>query len=172
MTKGEIFVYGKNAGGGRNVGVEVDGIRVLVESSGEETDKAAEKLARSIAERHEANTVAEGERESFRRKELELCARIDREVARTREARSALACVINGRRRFFGPVLCVAGPNGWGGEVWLQDPEKRDRGMGLSFSSLVELRRIHPELWIVRPEGDGILLDVCPIRETETEVAS
>lgn len=78
-------------------------------------------------------------------------------------ARSALVSAINGRRRFFGPVLCVPGRDGWAGEVWLHDPEKRERGSGLAFESLARLRELHPELWIVRTQGDGVLLDVCPI---------
>lgn len=164
----EVFIYGTNAVGGRNVGVELDGLRILVESKGEDTNEDAVRLARSIAERHEANVVAAGEREQHRRKVLELCAMIDRANERAALARSALVSAIEGRRRFFGPVLCVPGRDGWAGEVWLHDPEKRERGSGLVFESLARLRELHPELWIVRTEGDGVLLDVCPITSEAT----
>lgn len=163
----DVFVYGRNGNGGHNVGLEVDGTRVLIESRGEEHDKEVERLARSIAERHEANAVAEGEREAHRHRERELSQMVKRANERARMARSALESVLNGRRRFFGPVLCVAGRDGWSGEVWLLDPQKRESGSGLAFDSLAHLREMHPELWIVRPEGDGILLDVCPIPKTE-----
>lgn len=64
------------------------------------------------------------------------------------------------RGPFFGPVLLVpASPGIWDGPVWLQDPVKRDRGYGLHFDSLGAVRAAYPALWIVRPEGEGILLD-------------
>ena len=163
----EIFIYGRNGNGGHNVGVKVDGTMVLIESRGEEHDKDVERLARSIAEKHEANAVAEGERRAHHQRVRNLSEMLDRANGRARMARSALESVLNGRRRFFGPVLCVAGPDGWSGEVWLLDPQKRESGSGLAFCSLAHLREMHPELWIVRPEGDGILLDVCPIPKTQ-----
>ena len=163
----EVFVYGRNCNGGHNVGVEVDGTRVLIESRGEEHDKEVDRLARSIAEKHEANVVSESERLAHHQRVRNLSEMLDRANERARMARSALESALNGRRRFFGPVLCVAGPDGWSGEVWLLDPQKRESGSGLAFDSLADLREMHPELWIVRPEGDGILLDVCPIPKTE-----
>jgi len=162
----EVFIYGRNGNGGHNVCVEVDGTRVLVESRGEEHDKEVERLARSIAEKHEANVVAEGERRANNQRVRDLSEMLNRANERARMARSALQSALNGRRRFFGPVLCVAGPEGWAGEVWLLDPEKRESGSGLVFDSLAHLREMHPELWIVRPHADGILLDVCPIPKT------
>jgi len=162
----EIFVYGRNGNGGHNVGVEVDGIRVLIESRGEDHDRDVERLARTIAERHEANAVADHERRAHREAVLHLSEMIDRANERARAAKSALECAIPGRRRFFGPVLCVPGRDGWSGEVWLLDPEKRDRGAGIQFDSLAHLREVHPELWIVRTEGEGVLLDVCALSGT------
>lgn len=166
----EIFVYGRNVGGGRNIGVDLDGVRVLVESHSPETDAAADRVARQIAERHDANVVAAGERAEHRRVVASLTGRIDIQRARARSAESALASAIEGRRRFFGPVLLVAGRDGWGGEVWLMDPEKRERGSALTFGSLAALRAAHPELWVVCPDGDGILMDVCAIPRVESDV--
>jgi hypothetical protein len=163
----EVFIYGRNGNGGHNVGVAVDGTRVLIESRGEEHDKEVERLARSIAEKHEANVVSDGERRAHKVTVSRLSESLERANERARMARSALESALNGRRRFFGPVLCVAGPDGWSGEVWLLDPQKRESGFGLVFDSLAHLREMHPELWIVRPEVDGILLDVCPIPRTD-----
>lgn len=45
------------------------------------------------------------------------------------------------------------------GEVWLLDPVKKHRGRGLVFANLAEVRRLHPELWVVDVCDDGLLLD-------------
>lgn len=61
------------------------------------------------------------------------------------EARAAnrrLARVLHGDR-ISGPAHVSVADDG---SVWLQDPEKRDRGFGFRFDSLADLWRAHPEL--------------------------
>jgi hypothetical protein len=47
----------------------------------------------------------------------------------------------------------------WHGEVWLLDPVKQERGRGLRFANVAEVRALHPELWVVSVQGDDVLLD-------------
>ena len=56
-------------------------------------------------------------------------------------------------------LLKPATPGAWSGEVWLLDPTKQEQGFGLRFESLAEVRRSHPELWVVGIVDDGVLLD-------------
>lgn len=164
----EIFIYGVNSAGGRNIGIDIDGTRILVESRGEKHDHHVENVSRAIVEKLDALRISESERAAHRAKVEELSDMIQRANFRAKSARDALVAAIEGRRRFFGPVFVVPCIDGdWSGEVWLLDPEKRDRGYGLRFSSLRILREEHPELWIVRPDGDGILLDVCPMPDPD-----
>ena len=75
-------------------------------------------------------------------------------------ARNALQAAVEGKRRFFGPVLMSPEKKDeWSGAIWLQDPVKRSAGFGLRFESLAAVRAAHPELWPVSSSDDGILMD-------------
>lgn len=161
----DVHVYGRNGSGGRNVGIETDGMKLLVYSTNEGTDAAALALAHRIVDREDARVAAEAQIATARAEAMHLRELLDRAESSLRDARHALQVAIDGRRRFFGPVLCEpASVAGWEGPIWLLDPQKRDRGTGLRFASLAELRMRHPELWIVRVEGTSILLDAAPLR--------
>lgn len=157
-------VYGTNGSGGHNVGVEVDGHQVLIQSSGPEDDAACVRLAESI---ENAGTLAEQLEETKRRHAEELAAaKAANEALRARlaQAEASLRAAIEGERRFFGPALCVpANAGDWSGPVWLLDPEKRENGFGLRFESVRELRAAHPELWIVDVTDGGVLVDAVPL---------
>jgi hypothetical protein len=148
-----LTVFGSNGSGGHSVGVRVGGLAVLVSSSGPEQDEPARELAAAIlaaAEERRAHTA-----EMERAEDIIRTLRAERAAAR-----EALRCAVEGRRAFFGPVLCVPVVAGdWTGPVWLLDPEKRHDGHGLRFESLLELRALHPELWIVDVTERGVLLD-------------
>ena len=76
----------------------------------------------------------------------------------------ALEAAVEGKRRFFGPVLMAPEKkDDWSGPIWLQDPVKRNAGFGLRFESLAAVRAAHPELWPVSSSADGILLDAAKL---------
>lgn len=153
------FVYGQNGGGGRNVGLDVRGVRVLLQSDGAAEDERVLRLARDI----QAGVAA---LDAERARAAEATRRTERLARELDTARAALGAATTGRRRFFGPVLCrPATPGDWSGPVWLLDPEKGERGSGLRFASLAELRAVHPELWIVGCVDGGVLLDACALRQ-------
>ena len=148
-----VSVYGQNTAGGRNIGVTLpNGTSVLIYSGGEAEDKSARELADRIVDGERALDAMRAERDqarSQRNTALAEAARLDR----------ALRSAIAGRRRFFGPVLCRPAGTDWSGPVWLLDPTKQERGLGLRFESLEELRQQHPELWPVGVLDGGVLLD-------------
>lgn len=164
----DVVVYGRNSGGGHHVGTVVDGLRVLVSSDSEGTDERAVRLAEAIRDAgHEREVAA---------RDLRACNEHRRRLSAERDgARHALQAAIAGRRRFNGPVLLVPAMAGdWSGAVWLQDPEKRDRGFGLRFESLAEVREAHPELWVVGMNEHGVLLDAAVLptaRDSEEDDA-
>ena len=152
-TDARVSVYGRNAAGGRNIGVALpSGTSVLIYSGGEAEDKSARELADRIVDGERALEVLRAERDqarSQRNAALAEASRLDR----------SLRSAISGRRRFFGPVLCRPAGTDWSGPVWLLDPKKQERGLGLRFESLADLRQQHPELWPVGTLEGGVLLD-------------
>lgn len=159
---GGMTVYGRNrnGAGGRNVAVTVDGLTVLVQSDDEASDEKAVAVARAILDRGELLA----ELEQCRSKIADLKKRLAEQRAAVDVSRASLLAAAEGRRRFFGPVLCVPAQGGdWSGAVWLLDPEKGEHGRGLRFASLAELRERHPELWIVGVTDRGVLLDAATL---------
>lgn len=143
----------KRANGERAVSFRRGGFEVMVTPGDESQNEAALSLAQVLSREmaHAADAEARSER---------LSAVAARLRARVEQLEAAAEAAITGRRRFFGPVLVVPEKAGdWAGPVLLLDPEKRYRGTALRFGSMRELHREHPELWIVGPVADGVLLD-------------
>lgn len=157
----EVFVYGRNmnGSGGRSVGVSLDdGTRLLVESHDQATDERALQHAHVIA----AGFAKIAELESLLG---EVRAQRDKARGRAADLERRLEHALTGRRRCRGPLACRPATEGdWSGAVWLLDPEKLERGFGLRFASLAELRVEHPELWVCGVTADGdVLLDASPL---------
>lgn len=149
----EIVRYAQKADGSRNVGVQIGAVSVLFQPSGPGHDADAERLAEQVA--GVADHLAQLGLE-VARKSADLA-----DMRRRVEASEArLSASLDGKRRFFGPVLVKPHADGdWNGRVWALDPEKQERGMGLAFASLAELRLEHPELWPIGVKDGGILMD-------------
>ena len=167
MTDPRITVFGAvNADGGRNVGVHgADGARrALIQSAGPEDDARCLAVATMVADADAAVDAHLAVVRSLERENADLRRKLEN-VSRQRDvARELHASAISGHRRFSGPVLCKpALPGKWGGDVWLLDPIAQERGFGLRFDSLADVRRAHPELWIVDVRDGGILLDAFPL---------
>lgn len=155
-----VTVYGPRPQGGRNLGVSLSGVTVLLSPADESHQEDAEHIALRLLGEH-------AERESLlsqlREAEVAAAALMEKlqhanEARRAAESRAESA--ITGRRRFFGPVLLVPASSGdWAGEVWLLDPDKRERGVALRFASVAEVRAAHPELWVAGAAHGGVLLD-------------
>jgi hypothetical protein len=167
MASGESAVglveYGQRGDGAHNVGVDLEhlGVRVLVQPSGADENKAARLVAERICDGEEHVSRLQAEADALRLDNRALWGRVAALRTELRTAQTINEAAIAGRRRFFGAVLMTpVTPGDWTGEVWLLDPAKRERGYGLRFNSLAEVRALHPELWVVRVEPDGaILLD-------------
>jgi hypothetical protein len=156
----EIIEYGQRTGdGARNVGVDLDGVRLLVQPSSAKDNGAARALAERIISDEDARLVLAVQLEAERNDAARLREQIRRLEAKLSEQRAINEAAIAGRRRFFGPVLMKPVAADWAGEVWLLDPERKERGSGLRFASVAEVRALHPELWIVAITDDGVLLD-------------
>lgn len=153
-----IHVYGQGANGGHAVGLDIDGLRVLITPSGPEDDAAAVSLAKAIESTSElAERLRAAEAENVRLRTL-----VEKE-------QSALRHALMGKRRFFGRVLLTPElPGDWGGVVWLYDPDKREQGMGIRFNSLRDVRETCPELWVVGTVDGGVLLDAAPLGGAES----
>lgn len=157
-------VFGTNGCGGHNVSLRVGGLYVLITSEGPEQDDRALHLAEAI----EA-TGRDVEAHAMRLQELRVeIEHRDAVIAALRvklaRADDALSAALDGRRRFLGPVLCVPARDGdWAGAIWLLDPDKREGGFGVHFDSLSEVRRTHPELWVIGATERGVLLDAVSI---------
>lgn len=149
----DITQYGPRASGGRACAVTLpSGLRVLVDPSEESQNQAALDVARRTVEGEASLAAALADITRLR----EQVQRLENKV---RDLRTINEAAITGRRRFFGPVLLKAGPDGWTGAVWLLDPDKKERGLGLQFASLAEVHTMHPELWVIGTTADGVLLD-------------
>lgn len=161
-----LTVYGRNRNGdgGRNVSIVVEGMTVLIQSDDASSDEKAIEVARAL--KHRGDLLAEAQKlRAEHAEEVAALKRWNEELrVKAAAATASLHAVAEGRRRFFGPVLCVPTTAGdWSGSVWLLDPEKGERGSGLRFASLSELRELHPELWIVSVTDRGILLDAAKL---------
>jgi hypothetical protein len=150
----DVIQFGPRASGARSCAVTLEGgLRVLVEPSEEGQNADAIALARRIVSGEAALSAAKEEA-------LAATARTERLAARVRELEAANTAGLTGRRRFFGPVLMKPVASGdWVGPILLLDPEKKERGQALIFSTLAEVRAVHPELWVIGTTVDGVLLD-------------
>lgn len=153
-----IHRYADLGDGRRNIGVDVsERVRVLVSPQSVAAQPEAERIAALVLDHHAALAQVQAE--------LVVC-RTALELAKARgvSAQVALAAALAGKRRFFGRVLMKPAEAGaWDGEVWLLDPDKQERGLGLRFASAAEVRLAYPELWVVGMTADGVLLDASPI---------
>lgn len=157
MNREDIHVYGAGANGGHAVGLDVGNLRVLVTPSGPEDDVAAVKLAQAVASAHELTERLRATAEDNAR----LRALVEKEQAAVRH-------MLTGNRRLFGAALLLPELAGdWTGPVWLYDPDKREKGIGLRFPSLLAVRETYPELWVVGVVDGGVLLDAAPLTPRE-----
>lgn len=140
----DVTVFGARADGTRTAQV-CGRFTVQVTPANEADNQAAADAAEFISDR-------------FRLVD-ELREQLVRERAEAASLRSRLEGALTGKRRLFGRVLLAPGKDGWTGEVWLMDPDKRGAGMALRFASLSECRLAFPELWVVGHTGDGVLMD-------------
>jgi len=149
----EITRYAQKADGSRNVGVQIGAVSVLFQPSGPEHDADAERLAEQVA----------GAADHLAQLGLDVAnksASIADLRRRVEASEARLSASLDGKRRFFGPVLVKPNTDGdWGGTVWALDPEKQEGGRGIMFASLAELRLEHPELWPIGVMDGGILMD-------------
>lgn len=142
---GNVTVFGPSHSGTRMAQVDLPRFRLQVTPHAEEDNEAAKEAADIFAD-------------NLRLIDL-LREQLMVERAESSSLRSRLEGALYGKRRLFGRALLAPGKDGWAGEVWLMDPEKRGAGMSLRFASLDECRLAHPELWIVGQTADGVLLD-------------
>ena len=164
MDGNAITVFGTNARQGHSVGLRVRGVAVLLTSEGPEHDASCVALAEEIARAGDAADVRAAQETRHAAEVADLRAKIGTLAAHVESARRTIDAATRGERRFNGPVLCRPhSRDQWDGPVWLLDPEKLDGGFGLYFGSLAEVRAAHPELWIVRVQDGGILLDARPL---------
>lgn len=158
----EVIQFGEGVMDGRRMcEVKVgDGVRVRVEPTHKSNNEAALRWAELIASSALARITVEAQTTAVQNENSDLRAKVQKLEALVADLRAVNEAAITGRRRFFTPVLLKpATPGAWNGEVWLLDPTKQERGFGLRFESLAEVRRSHPELWVVGIVDDGILLD-------------
>lgn len=105
-----------------------------------------ERLKRAVADAEDRAAKAE---EAKRRAQFDARGR-----------REELERALSGRSGFNGPVRCEVAEDG---KVWLLDPVKRGRGLGLHYDSLDALWRHHPELrptaWGSDDDGAYVILD-------------
>jgi hypothetical protein len=163
----KIHHYADQGGGRHNIGVDVsENVTVLVSPRSVAAQPEAERIAAIFVDHQ-----AEMERA---RLELEECrTSLERAKARAVQAEAALDAAMTGRQRLFGRVLMKpATPGAWDGAVWLLDPEKQEKGMGIRFDSAAEVRQSYPELWVVGMTADGVLLDAAPLRMEPAPVES
>lgn len=156
----EVVEYGAQMNGARRLSVDVDGVRVLIEPTTEADNKRARAIAGRVADVETDMVAQQVALDGLQHANAALAQRVHELRAQLAVAEARAEAAIAGRRRFFGPVLLVpVTPGKWDGEVWLQDPVKRDHGNALRFASLAEVRSMHPELWIVEAGMAGVLLD-------------
>lgn len=159
--KGQVTEYMARADGTQMLGMEpIEGVRVTIDPTGPEYQKRARQLAVAITDaalEQEAQRLAINAVQSANET---LSEQLHKARARISELEALNAAASSGRRRFFGAVLMrPCRPGDWSGEVWLLDPVKQERGTGLRFASVSEVREMHPELWVVSAVDDGVLLD-------------
>lgn len=160
MTSEKITVYGPRAQGGRNLGLTLNGVQVLLSPQDEARQADAERIAVSVLENETAREALLARIQAMEAEVADLRGHLEQARSKVRAAEERATAATTGRRRFFGAVLLrPAQPGAWDGPVWLLDPEKKERGSGLRFASLAEVRQMHPELWVIAVTADGVLLD-------------
>lgn len=162
----KIHEYMANAAGARNLGFDAaEGVHVLIQPSGPEHQKRAQQVAVAFADAALEQQAQQLALDGLQAANESLAEQLRKARARIAELEAAALAAVTGRRRFFGPVLLrPVRPGDWTGEVWLLDPAKKERGFGLRFKSLLEVRLAHPELWVVATGDDGVLLDATEVQ--------
>ncbi|MFZ5440489.1 MAG: hypothetical protein ACOZQL_10800 [Myxococcota bacterium] len=157
----KIHEYMANAAGARNLGFDAaEGVHVLVQPASAEYQKRAQQVAIAFADAALEQQAQQLALDALQKANESLADQLRKARARIAELETANKAAVTGRRRFFGPVLLLPPrPGDWSGEVWLVDPVKREYGRALVFDSLAEVRRMHPELWVVGVVDGGVLLD-------------
>lgn len=157
----EVTQFGTRGAGGRAVGFHAEnGVAVLVTPPNVEGNDDAMRLARNLAEQVQVDVAMQAALAAARAETEAMKERVRSIEAALAEQRRINEAAIAGRRRFFSAVLMKPVVSGdWSGEVWLLDPVKMERGTGLRFASVAEVRAMHPELWVVATTADGVLLD-------------
>lgn len=161
-TAGRVYEHMEQADGSRALTVDVaEGVQVLVRPIGSDKNEPAKRVATAIADQALAAKANQIAIDGLQHANESLASQLHQARQRIAQLEAINEAAVRGRRRFFGPVLLQpVKPGDWSGEVWLLDPTKQGNGYGLRFASLAELRRLHPELWIVGVSTfEGILLD-------------
>ena len=153
-----IHRYADLGDGRRNLGIDVsEHVSVLISPQSTAAQEEAERVATLFVDHR-------SELEHMRSALSECRGAIEKAKARAIAAESALSAALSGTRRLFGRVLMKPSTAGaWNGEVWLLDPERKERGLGLRFDSVADVRIAYPELWVVDVTNDGVLLDAAPL---------
>lgn len=160
----KIHEYMKGASGARNLGFEAaDGVHVLIQPSGAEHQRRAQQVAVAFTNAALEQQAQQMALDGLQSANEVMAGQLRKAHARIAELEAANEAAVTGRRRFNGPVLLKPVTSDWAGEVWLLDPAKQERGFGLRFESLAEVRRLHPELWIVQSDEFGVVLDALPL---------
>lgn len=161
----KIHEYMTTASGARNLGFEAaPGVNVLVQPSDAEHQKRAQQVALAFADAALEQQAQRLALDGLQAANESLADQLRKARARIAELDAANEASLTGRRRFFGPVLLKPSmPGDWAGQVWLLDPVKQEHGRALVFGSLAEVRRLHPELWVVGIVDGGVLLDALPL---------
>jgi len=159
-TSKQIHQYMEVMPGLHNLGVDpVDGVHVLIQPRDASMQKRAHQLAVAIVDAALEQQAQQLAINAVQAANETLAAQLRAARARIAELEAANEAAVTGRRRFFSPVLMKPASGDWAGAVWLLDPVKQERGLGLCFDSLAEVRRLHPELWVIGVRDGGVLLD-------------
>lgn len=149
----EITQFRKLENGSRTLGVRMGSVSVLLQPDGEEHQADAQRIAEQISGAADRMAQLEAEVSSKGAVIADLRRRVEASEAR-------LGALLDGKRRFFGPVLVKPNtPGDWTGTAWALDPDKQEGARGIMFASLSALRWEHPELWPIGVMDGGILMD-------------
>jgi len=162
-----MHIYGANPSGGRNVGIEIDGLSVLITSNGPEDNARARQLGELLEAPLEAVELvlqAQGRLHTYQsiaESKDEVIHKLEARIAELR-AKLDVAAKEASRPYFFGPVLLARASDDdteWTGEVDLLDPVRRDRGWGMRFASVAAVFAEYPRLNFLCTTEHGVLLD-------------
>lgn len=142
--------------GARNVGVDIGPVKVLLTPATKDDEAEAMRMACDLMGVETLLAALRNEVSALQAEKAGLAERVRMQNNALALAKTVNDAAIAGRRRFFSAVtMKPAEPGNWAGAVWLLDPVKLERGHGLRFSSVAEVRELHPELWVVAVNADG-----------------